>query len=331
MSKAEFRTPAGGRIDRGRPVNFTFNGQALQGYAGDTLASALLANGVHLVGRSFKYHRPRGILSAGSEEPNALIQLERGNRTEPNLRATQIEIYEGLSASSQNAWPNVETDVGAVNNVLSKIFVAGFYYKTFMHPQSFWMKVYEPVIRRAAGLGKAPAEPDPDFYDKMHIHCDVLVVGAGPAGLMAALAAAKTGARVILADEQNEFGGSLLASRETIDGTSGRRLGPRHGRGAEALPRSPPAAAHHRHRLLRPQLPDHGGAPHRPSAARVRAQDLASAPVEGPRQARSCWRPARTNARWCSPTTTVPASCWPTPPAPTSTASARCRASAPSS
>ena len=128
MSKAEFRTPAGGRIDRGRPVNFTFNGKALQGYAGDTLASALLANGIHLVARSFKYHRPRGILSAGSEEPNALIQLERGNRTEPNLRATQIEIYEGLSASSQNAWPNVETDVGAINNVLSKIFVAGFYY-----------------------------------------------------------------------------------------------------------------------------------------------------------------------------------------------------------
>ena len=218
MSKAEFRTPTGGRIDRGRPVNFTFNGKALQGYAGDTLASALLANGIHLVGRSFKYHRPRGILSAGSEEPNALIQLERGNRTEPNLRATQIEIYEGLTASSQNAWPNVETDVGSINNVLSKIFVAGFYYKTFMHPQSFWMKVYEPVIRRAAGLGKAPAEPDPDFYDKMHIHCDVLVAGAGPAGLMAALAAAKTGARVVIADEQNEFGGSLLASRETIDG-----------------------------------------------------------------------------------------------------------------
>jgi sarcosine oxidase subunit alpha len=218
MSKAEFRTSTGGRIDRGRPVNFTFNGKALQGYAGDTLASALLANGIHLVGRSFKYHRPRGILSAGSEEPNALIQLERGSRTEPNLRATQIEIYEGLTASSQNAWPNVETDVGSINNVLSKIFVAGFYYKTFMHPQSFWMKVYEPVIRRAAGLGKAPVEPDPDFYDKMHIHCDVLVAGSGPAGLMAALAAAKTGARVVIADEQNEFGGSLLASRETIDG-----------------------------------------------------------------------------------------------------------------
>src|SRR3954466_12551680 len=215
MDGGKSRTHTGGRVDRGRVLNFTFDGQAYTGFRGRSLASALLANGIHLVGRSFKYHRPRGILSAGSEEPNALIQLERGNRTEPNLRATQIEIYEGLTASSQNAWPNVETDVGSINNVLSKIFVAGFYYKTFMHPQSFWMKVYEPVIRRAAGLGKAPAEPDPDFYDKMHIHCDVLIAGAGPAGLMAALAAAQTGARVVLADEQNEFGGSLLASRET--------------------------------------------------------------------------------------------------------------------
>ncbi|UEM03156.1 sarcosine oxidase subunit alpha [Skermanella rosea] len=218
MTNNAFRTSSGGRIDRGRPVGFTFNGRRYRGFEGDTLASALLANGVHLVGRSFKYHRPRGILSAGSEEPNALIQLERGGRTEPNLRATQIEIYEGLVAGSQNAWPSVETDVGAINNVLSKIFVAGFYYKTFMHPQSFWMKVYEPVIRRAAGLGKAPAEPDPDFYDKMHVHADVLVAGAGPSGLMAALAAARTGARVILADEQNEFGGSLLGTHETIDG-----------------------------------------------------------------------------------------------------------------
>ncbi|WP_207460720.1 sarcosine oxidase subunit alpha [Azospirillum sp. SYSU D00513] len=213
------RTPTGGTVDRSKTISFTFNGKSYQGHAGDTLASALLANGVHLVGRSFKYHRPRGILSAGSEEPNALIQLERGAHTEPNLRATQIEIYEGLTASSQNAWPSVEFDVGAVNNLFSKIFVAGFYYKTFMHPQSMWMRVYEPIIRRAAGLGKSPQEADPDIYDKMHAHCEVLVVGAGPAGLAAALEAARGGARVILADEQPRFGGSLLGSRgETIDG-----------------------------------------------------------------------------------------------------------------
>lgn len=215
---SEHRTADGGRIDRSKPLTFTFNGRPYTGYAGDTLASALLANGVSLVARSFKYHRPRGIFSAGSEEPSALVQLERGGRTEPNLRATQIELYEGLSATSQNAWPSVEFDVGAVNGLLSKIFVSGFYYKTFMHPQSLWMKVYEPLIRRAAGLGKAPAEPDPDSYDKMHAHCDVLVVGAGPAGLMAARSAARTGARVMLIDEQNEFGGSLLSTRETLDG-----------------------------------------------------------------------------------------------------------------
>ncbi|WGF89024.1 sarcosine oxidase subunit alpha family protein [Marinivivus vitaminiproducens] len=212
------RTETGGRIDRSRPVAFTFNGKAYRGFAGDTLASALLANGVHLIARSFKYHRPRGVMTAGSEEPSALIQLEKGAYTEPNLRATQVELYEGLSASSQNAWPSVERDVGAVNALLSKIFVAGFYYKTFMHPRSFWMKLYEPMIRRAAGMGKAPTAPDPDIYDKMHLHCDVLVIGGGPAGLMAALAAGRAGARVVLADEQNELGGALLASGGTIDG-----------------------------------------------------------------------------------------------------------------
>lgn len=218
MGPAGFRTAHGGRIDRRQTVGFTFNGRAYQGCAGDTLASALLANGVALVGRGFKYHRPRGILSAGAEEPSALVQLGSGARTEPNVRATQVELFDGLVAASQNCWPSVETDVGAINDVLGKIFVAGFYYKTFMHPQSFWMKVYEPVIRHAAGLGKAPRDPDPDTYDKMHAHCDVLVVGAGPAGLAAALSAARTGARVILADEQNEFGGALLGLNETLDG-----------------------------------------------------------------------------------------------------------------
>jgi sarcosine oxidase subunit alpha len=218
MTDALFRTGKGGQIDRTRRIGFTFNGRHYDGRPGDTLASALLANGVHLIGRSFKYHRPRGILSAGAEEPNALVQLERGAYSEPNVRATQIELYEGLAASSQNAWPSVEFDLGAVNDVFSKLFVAGFYYKTFMHPRSFWMRVYEPLIRRAAGLGRAPKEPDRDIYDKMNAHCDVLVTGGGPAGLMAALEAARSGARVILADEQPDFGGALLSSTETIGG-----------------------------------------------------------------------------------------------------------------
>jgi sarcosine oxidase, subunit alpha len=210
--------PDSGRIDRARPLGFTFNGRRYQGFKGDTLASALLANGVSLIGRSFKYHRPRGIVSAGSEEPTGLVQLEIGPYTEPNLRATQIELYDGLVASSQNAWPSVKFDFGAINNLFSKIFVAGFYYKTFMHPRSFWMRYYEPAIRRMAGMGRAASEPDPDIYDRMNEHCDVLVVGAGPAGLAAAQAAARTGARVILADEQSEIGGGLLAEDVKIDG-----------------------------------------------------------------------------------------------------------------
>lgn len=195
-----------------------FDGVTYSGFAGDTLASALLANGVHLVGRSFKYHRPRGVLTAGADEPNALVQLERGARTEPNLRATQVELYPGLVATSVNAWPSLSHDLGAVNQLLSRFFVAGFYYKTFMRPKVLWERVYEPFLRRMAGLGRAPELPDPDIYDKMHVHCDVLVVGAGPAGLAAALAAGRTGARVILMDEQAEAGGSLLSSAETIDG-----------------------------------------------------------------------------------------------------------------
>jgi sarcosine oxidase subunit alpha len=204
------RLPAGGRIDRTRPIGFTFDGQRYQGFAGDTLASALLANGVHLVSRSFKYHRPRGIFSAGAEEPNALVQLGAGARTEPNMRATQVEIFDGLAARSQNCWPSVGFDLGEVGNLLSPLFPAGFYYKTFMWPPSFW-HLYERLIRRAAGMGEAPREPDPDRYDHVHAHCDVLIVGAGPAGLAAALAAGRSGARVLLADEQAELGGSLLS------------------------------------------------------------------------------------------------------------------------
>lgn len=212
------RTSNGGRIDRRKSISFTFNGQSYTGFDGDTLASALLANGVHLVGRSFKYHRPRGIVAAGAEEPGAMVQLELGAQTQPNIRATQIELYEGLTASSVNVWPSVDFDVSAVNGLFAKFMTAGFYNKTFMWPKSFWMKFYEPVIRRAAGWGRAPDKKDPDIYDQMHAHVDVLVVGAGPAGLMAALEAGRAGMRVVLVDEQSEAGASLLSQKRVIDG-----------------------------------------------------------------------------------------------------------------
>jgi sarcosine oxidase subunit alpha len=204
------RLAAGGRVDRSKPLAFTLNGKRYQGYRGDTLASALLANDVHLIGRSFKYHRPRGIVTAGAEEPSGLVQLGEGARIEPNIRTTQTELFDGLTAASQHCWPSVELDVGAINGLLSPLFPAGFYYKTFMWPPAFWNSVYEKVIRRAAGLGKAPTAPDPDRYDHRYFHCDLLIAGGGPAGLTAALAAARAGARVILADEQAALGGSLL-------------------------------------------------------------------------------------------------------------------------
>jgi sarcosine oxidase, subunit alpha len=217
---ADFRQPEGGRIDRTQPLIFDFDGTRLTGCRGDTLASALLANGVHLVGRSFKYHRPRGILSAGSEEPNALVTIDRGaGRVTPNLRATQLELYGGMRAHSQNRFPSLGFDLGAVANVASALLPAGFYYKTFMWPHSFWRHVYEPAIRAAAGLGRAPVASDPDRYLQRYAHCDVLVIGAGPSGLAAALAASASGARVVLCDEQAEPGGSLLAETQaSIDG-----------------------------------------------------------------------------------------------------------------
>jgi sarcosine oxidase subunit alpha len=211
------RLPQGGLIDRSRPIGFTFDGQKLSGFAGDTLASALLANGRRLVGRSFKYHRPRGILTAGSAEPNALVTVGTGGRREPNVRATMVELHEGMIAESQNRWPSLDVDLGAVNQLFSPFLSAGFYYKTFMWPGVLWEKLYEPLIRRAAGLGKATYERDPDHFEKRWAHCDLLVIGAGPAGLMAALTAARSGARVILLDEQTLPGGSLLGERETVD------------------------------------------------------------------------------------------------------------------
>ena len=215
----EFRIARGGRIDRAQPLNFKFDGENYQGFAGDTLASALLANGVHLVGRSFKYHRPRGILSAGAEEPNALVTVIRdAARSTPNLRATQVELYQGLIAESQNRWPSLKLDFGRINDALSAFFPAGFYYKTFMWPKKAWKAIYEPVIRRAAGLGRAPTQPDPDRYTHRYAHCEVLIVGSGPAGLAAALKAAELGARVILCEQSSEFGGSLLTDMATVDG-----------------------------------------------------------------------------------------------------------------
>jgi sarcosine oxidase, subunit alpha len=206
-----------------KPVRFSFDGKKYEAVEGDTLASALIANDVHLVGRSFKYHRPRGILSAGAEEPNALVTVERDcARKTPNVRATVQEVYDGLAATSQNRWPSLSFDVGAVNDLASPMFSAGFYYKTFMWPKSAWKHVYEPNIRAAAGLGVAPDQPDPDHYSARYAHCEVLVLGGGAAGIAAALAAAESGVRVILCDEQAEFGGALrFEAGAKIDGQDG--------------------------------------------------------------------------------------------------------------
>lgn len=215
------RLPDRGLVDRSRALSFRFDGRTYSGYQGDTLASALLAGGVKLVGRSFKYHRPRGILSSGSEEPNALVELRTGARREANTRATVTELFDGLDAQSQNRWPSLRFDVGAVNSLLSPLLVAGFYYKTFMWPAALWEKLYEPAIRRAAGLGRASMEPDPDTYEKAHAFCDVLIIGGGPAGLSAALSAGRSGARVILCDEDFILGGRLNAERRQIDDIDG--------------------------------------------------------------------------------------------------------------
>lgn len=211
----------GGQIDRSRPLTFHWNGAKLPGYQGDTLASALLANGERLVGRSFKYHRPRGIFSAGSEEPNALVQLRSGAAQEPNTRATTVELFDGLSATSQNHRGSLRNDLMAVTDLISPFMSAGFYYKTFMWPRAFWEKLYEPAIRAAAGLGRLSMQPDPDIYDHGYLHCDLLVIGAGPAGLAAARAAARAGLRVILADEDFTPGGRLNAETHLVSDQPG--------------------------------------------------------------------------------------------------------------
>ncbi len=204
------RLPAGGHIDRSRRLAFRFDGRTFTGHPGDTLASALVANGVKRVGRSFKYHRPRGIMTAGPEEPNALVTLGTGARAAPNTKATEVALFDGLEARSQNRWPSLAFDLMAVTGLAGQVFSAGFYYKTFMWPAAFWEKLYEPLIRRAAGLGRATYDPDPDSYEAVNDHCDVLVVGAGAAGLAAARAAGASGARVILCDRDCLLGGGLL-------------------------------------------------------------------------------------------------------------------------
>ncbi|KAA3501880.1 sarcosine oxidase subunit alpha [Rhizobium rhizogenes] len=214
------RLKTGGLIGRSQPLSFTFDGKPMHGFEGDSLASALLANGQQLVGRSFKYHRPRGILTAGAAEPNALMTIGSGGRTEPNTRATMQELYAGLEAKSQNRWPSLDFDIGSLTGLLSPFLGAGFYYKTFMWPAAFWEKIYEPFIRKAAGLGRASYEADPDAYDKCWAHCDLLVIGSGAAGLAAALAAGRGGARVIILDEHSVAGGGLLSETATIDGKS---------------------------------------------------------------------------------------------------------------
>jgi len=211
-----------GLINRNKKISFKFNGKKYFGYEGDTIASALIANGIHLVGRSFKYHRPRGFFGAGVDEPYAIVQLYRNGETDPNCRATEQELFEGLEAKSVNCWPSVNFDIGAINNFLNRFFPAGFYYKTFMWPKSFWYKVYEPFIRKAAGFGVASTKHDKERYEHKYEYCDLLVTGSGPSGLASAYAAAKNGANVILAEDKPRFGGTLLTSEVNIGNQSGK-------------------------------------------------------------------------------------------------------------
>ena len=301
------RLPGGGRVDRGRTLDFTFNGRSYAGFHGDTLASALLANGVRLVGRSFKYHRPRGIVGSGVEEPNALVQLGTGAQTLPNYVATQIELYDGLEAASVNCWPSVGFDLRAVNGLISRFLPPGFYYKTFMWPRSLW-PFYERRLRGAGGLGVAPTEPDTDRYDKMHAHCDVLVVGAGPAGIAAASGGrphrseSYPGGRA--AGARRQPAGQPPAGR----GRAGRRVAGVGARRPARYGRGPPHGAQHGVRVLRSQLRSRAGTGHGPPGADPTATRRVSASGESER-GRSSWRRAPSSAHWSSETTTAPASC----------------------
>jgi sarcosine oxidase, subunit alpha len=300
MTGKPYRLPAsaaaGRLIDRSKPLAFTFDGRRMTGFAGDTLASAVLANGRALFGRSFKYHRPRGLMGLGSEEPSALVGVGEGARHEPNLRATQLELYDGMTAVSQNRWPSLDWDIGVVNGWISRVIPAGFYYKTLKWPQSFWKSVYEPLIRRAAGLGTAPTGRDPDSYEQMHAYCDVLVVGAGVAGLAAAEAAAAAGARVIIADENPRFGGLADIAGGTIDGgpqlhwVNDRIRALAASETVHVLPRTTVVGHfHHNYLLLFERISDHDpallaqGTPrHRLCKVRARQVVLATGAIERP-------------------------------------------------
>ncbi|HRK43495.1 MAG TPA: 2Fe-2S iron-sulfur cluster-binding protein, partial [Gemmobacter sp.] len=213
------RLAKGGRlIDRSTAHEFTFNGKRLKGYQGDTLAAALLANDQMLLGRSFKYHRPRGLVASGAEEPNALVNMGEGGRFEPNQRVTTTELFDGLTCTSQNHWPSLEFDVGVVNNYAARFLPAGFYYKTFIHPRFAWKHVFEPIVRQSAGLGKVPKERDADRYEQAYGFCDVLVVGGGIAGLQAALTAGRAGKKVWLLEQTAHWGGRAVVDGVEIDG-----------------------------------------------------------------------------------------------------------------
>ncbi len=213
------RLQTGGRLlNKDVPLNFTFNGHKMKGYQGDTLASALLANNQMLVGRSFKYHRPRGVVSSGAEEPNALINMGEGTRFEPNQRATTTELFDGLVAESQNHWPSLEYDIGAINSKLARFLPAGFYYKMFIHPRPLWKHLYEPFIRRSAGLGKAPKMRDSDTYEHFYAFYDLVIIGGGIAGLMAAKAAASSGAQILVMEQSAHWGGRCVAEPDQING-----------------------------------------------------------------------------------------------------------------
>ncbi len=258
-----------------------------------------------MVGRSFKYHRPRGILTAGPEEPNALVELRKGARREPNTRATTTELYDGLEAASQNRWPSLRFDLLALNSLLAPVFTAGFYYKTFMWPGAFWERVYEPLIRRAAGLGRAAGEADPDTYEHAYAFCDVLVIGSGPTGLAAALSAGRAGARVIVCEQDFLFGGRLLGGALRDRRHAGARLGAATLDELRGLPNV----------RLMPRTAVFGvydggtygalGACQR-SSRRCRRRISRGNGSGASWPSAACWPPAPSSGRWCSQATTVP-------------------------
>ncbi len=287
------RTGQGGIIDRSRTIRFTFDGKLYHGHPGDTLASALLAEGLVLFGRSFKYHRPRGVMSAGVEEPNALVGVGIGGRFEPNTRATDLFIYEGLVAESQNRWPSLSFDLGAVIGLFGRFVPAGFYYKAFLGKPGLWT-FYEHFIRRAAGLGRPPVKPDPDHYEHRAAFCDVLVVGAGPAGLSAALSASAAGERVMLVEQDIAVGGGLHRESEDIEGLPGQAwiaqaLTTLTGRGVSMLTRTT-AIGYWDHdmvtlaqKLVEPgQVPEDGQVAQRLWRVRAKRVVLATGAIERP-------------------------------------------------